>query len=65
MDSNEAQLVAWVRWETVAERMSLELAPQAGDEWDPRPRDLKAAVQVARAALDEIEAAYGLSKERP
>lgn len=61
MDSNEARLVARVRWETIAQRMSLELAPPAGDVWDERPRDLAAGLRLARAALDEIEAAHTLS----
>ena len=59
MSSNEAQLHARARWEIAYERMSLELEPPGSGFWEERPRDLKAAVQLARAALDEIEAAYG------
>ena len=62
MDKNEVQALARVRWETAAERISLELAPPDGEVWDEQPRDLKAAVELARAALDAIEAAYGLDK---
>ena len=59
-DLNEAQAVAWARWEAAVERMTLELTPPVSGEWAERPRDLKAAVQLARGALDAIEAAYAL-----
>ena len=62
MNYNEAQLLARVQWEVSAERLSLELTPPAGDEWDQRPRDLEAAVQLAEAALEAVKAAFGLGE---
>jgi hypothetical protein len=61
MHSRFAHLQAKAKWEVAYERMSLELAPpDSGPPWDKRPRDLQTALQLARTALNEIEAAYGL-----
>ena len=62
MNYNEAQRLARVQWEVSAERLSLELTPPAGDEWDQRPRDLEAAVQLAEAAFEAVKAAFGLGE---
>ena len=58
----EAHLQAKAKWEIAYQRMSFELASPDGGSWDEVPRDLKAALRLARAALDEIEAAYSLDE---
>lgn len=62
-DRSEAQVLAWVQWEVSAERLTLELALPTGDkEWDERPRDMRAAVHMAEAALAAIRCAFGLDE---
>jgi hypothetical protein len=58
MNKNEAQLEAWARWEIAYERMSLERSPPEEPPWNEWTSDLPQAIQLVRAALDAIEAAY-------
>lgn len=58
MTKNEAELEAWAKWEIAYERMSLERSPPDSPPWNEWASDLPQAIQLARAALDAIEAAY-------
>jgi len=64
-NTSEAQVLAWVEWEASAQRLTLELALPTGDEWDKRPRDMRAAVHMAEAALATIKCAFGLEEPHP
>ena len=70
MDSNQndktpGQVRAELRWALVCERLGFVLDPPPGASPEGATSDLAAALENVRAALEELQIAFGADEGRP